>query len=392
LYFNLEDYWGSYAGYLSTYSLSYSLADYFTESGTWAIVCDDCAPRFTGLQVILEDVSFACATFNAMVSFDCCGFEDVKFLVEDIGLGCCWDVGFDLMITFADTSKSLTIDPSITLANACFTIDAGIDFSETDGAGFSLDGIEIYGLGLEYTWNGITFSSETSWDLSKNPILGSAYAGGAISSPTKIYVWQPDTDFTQASFTYDEDADTCTLDGSVTPAVNADGVGYWELTSFACEKAYAWESFSIDVDGDSCCGGAYDISADFYFGDVKKLSDLDGSYYFLSASDTITEVVIYGDGYTAGKDATDHAASYYFRGYSDSSCNCCPCDDCSYTVDKVLWDANYAAKTNTSRLFDWIETDVDVSLGIGPNFDLTFGLDVNLWGWEDLTFGFEFTF
>jgi len=390
VYFNLADYWGSLAGYLSAYSLSYSLADYFAESGSWAIVCDDCISRFTGLQVILEDVSFACTTFSAMVSFDCCGFQDVKFLVEDIGLGCCWDIGFDLMITFSDTSKCLTIDPMITLANACFTIKAGLDVSETDGAAFTLNGIEIYGLGLEYSWNGITFTSETSWDLTVNPILGPAYLGGAISGPTVIYVLQPDTDFSSAVTTYDENTGVCTLT-SATPAITMDGgVGYWEVTSFACEKAYAWEKFDIDVDGDTCCGGLFDLSAAFYFGDIMELSDLDGTYYFDADLDHTYDVAeaaeffnFYGDEKATGPSMTS---------WTNTSCDCCPCDGCTGEIDEVEWDYEYTAKTNTNRLFDWIETDVDVVFGIGSNFDLTFGFDITCWGWEDFTFGFEFTF
>jgi len=295
----------------------------------------------------------------------------------------------------------LTIDPSITLANSCFTISAGLDFSETDGAAFTLDGIEIYGIGLEYVWNGITFSSETSWDLTKNPILGPAYLGGATSSPTKIYVLQPDTDFTQATFAYDENADTCAVSGKV-PAVDmTSGAGYWEVASFSCEEAYAWESFSIDVDGDSCCGGAYDLSAAFYFGDIKQLTDLDGTYYYDADGDghycdvTAAE----GVGYVA-----DAAETYTFYGaidttdvplvtaFSGAGCNCCPCDGCSAEIDEVEWDADYVAKTNTDRLFDWIEADVDVVFGIASNFNLTAGFDITCWGWEDFTFGFEFTF
>jgi len=391
VYFNLADYFGSYAGYLDYYSADFSLSDYFAESGAWEIVCDDCISRFTGLQVILEDVSFACTTFSAMVSFDCCGFSDVKFLVEDIGLGCCWDIGFDLMVTFTTTSKELTIDPSITLANSCFTISAGLDFSETDGAAFTLDGIEIYGIGLEYSWNGITFTSATSWNLTKNPILGPAYYAGATYSPSKIYVLQPDTDFTQATFTYDEDADTCTATEKV-PAINmTSGAGYWEVASFSCEEAYAWEKFAIDVNGDSCCGGGFDLSAAIYFGDIQQLSDLDGTYYFDADGD--------------GTYATTGAEAYTFYGtidttdvplvtaFSGAGCNCCPCDgDCSVEIDEVEWDADYLAKTNTDRLFDWIEADVDVVFGIASNFNLTAGFDITCWGWEDFTFGFEFTF
>jgi len=390
-YFNLEDDFGSYAGYLGYYSLDFALADYFAESGSWAIVCDDCIARFTGLQVLVEDVSFACTTFSGMVTFDCCGFGDVVFLVEDIGLGCCWDVNFDLMITFTSTSKTLTLDPEITLANACFTISAGLVVTDTvGGAPFTLDGIEIYGLGLEYSWNGITFTAATSWDLTVNPILGPAYLGGAISGPTKIYVLQPDTDFTSLVATYNEVNDTCAL-VSKAPAINmTTGLGYWEVTSFACEKAYAWEKFGVDVDGDSCCGGDFDISAVFYLGDIKELTDLDGTYYYDANGDG-TYATTSGEAYTfyGAIDLTDVPSVTPFSG---AGCNCCPCDDCTFEIDEVEWDADYTLKSDSDRLFDWIEADVDVVIGVGSAFDITFGLDVTCWGWEDFTFGFVFTF
>jgi len=403
VYFNLKDYFGSYAGYLGYYSLDYALADYFTESGVWRVVCNDCTSRFSSAEVVIEDVSFACTTFSGMLSFDCCGFSSVKLLVEDIGLGCCWDVNFDLMITFTDTNKTLKLDPEITLANACFTIDAAIVTTPAapTTTQFELSGIDIRAITMEYTWNGITFTSATSWDLTNHPILGPAYLGGATSGPTKIYVLQPDTDFTVATFTYTETTESCALDAATyKPAVDPNGLGYWEFTSFACEKAYAWEKFSIDVDGDSCCGGAFDISAAFYFGDIKDLTNLDGSYYYLASATatSLSELVIFGNGYDAEivgeADNGGYTSAWYFGYYGwTTGCNCCPCDDCDYLVDTVLWDADYTAETsNTSRLFDWIESDVDVVFSVGSGFDLTFGFDVTCWGWEDFTFGFEFTF
>jgi len=384
LYLNLSEY--SYNDYNAGYVPIY-VKDTFKKSGVYSVVCDDCIPRFTGAEIILEDVSFACASVSTGVAFDCCGFENVKFLVEDIGLG--WDVDFDLLLTFTPKTKGITIEPDITLSNACFTIDAAVHYTHTEATAFQISGIDIRGLSLEYSFDGITFVSDTSWDLANHPILGGYYYSGTIYSPTKIYVWQPDTDATEATTTYVAATDTCTID-SATPAVDmTTGEGYWELTSFACEQAKAWEKFSIDVDGDSCCGGAFDFSVDFYFGDVTYLSDLDGTYYFDANYDgTYAEtagveyLVIYGT-----QDPTDVPS---VTGWT-SGCNCCPCDDCAMEVDEVEWDADYTAKT-ANRLFDWIETDIDVSIGIGSNLTLTLGVDVNLWGWEDLTVGFDLTF
>jgi len=407
-YFNIEDYWGSLYNYYSAYSLypcCATFADMFVESGDWAIVCCDCIARFTELDIIVEDVAFGCATFSGMATFDCCGFGDIVFLVEDIGLGCCWDLGFDLLITFDETTKSLDICPDITLANTCFTIEACVVTAPAspDETGFEITGIDIYGLTFEWALNGVTFKSVTSFDLGKKPILGSAAYGGRISSPDKIYVWQPDTTLTEAEFNYVHDGDdTCTLVADLvvypinvdsTDAVT-DGAGFYELTSFSCERAYAWESFSIVVDGDACCGGAFDITAAFYFGDVKYLTDLDGWYVYDLRTASGAANASYGKYLFYGDDAwADLTAALLpsISAWSGSSCDCCPCDDCSFGLDAVIWDAVYAAK-DANRLFDWLRTDLDVKLGVGSGFVLTFGADVSLWGWDDLTVGFEFIF
>jgi len=387
-YFNLSEA-STYAdnlGYADVY-----LADHFTKSGTFSLVCPDCIVRFSSFELLLENVSFACATFKALAVFDCCGFSDVTFLVEDIGLGCCWDLGFDLMITFTDKTKSISIEPAITFANACFTFDAVVTTAAT---GLELTGVEIRGLALEYSWNGITFTAEESFNLLENPILGD-YGEGYISSPTKIWVWEPDRDMTTVSYAYTPAVGTTAAScvATVTQwAVDiSSGAGYWELTSYACEKAHAWEHFGIEIDGDSCCSGAFDISADFYFGDVTYLSALGGTYYQNATSGTGwgTGLVIYG---TGGGTAPTRTAWTDPAGVCDDH-DCCACVDatCSYAVDTVDWLDTYSDKS-ADRLFDWIESDVDVVIGIGSAFNLTFGLDVSLWGWEDFTFGFEFTF
>jgi len=378
-YFNLKE--SNAYGY---YTLPV-LSDKFVKRGNYSLVCDDCIVRFTSAELILEDVSFACTTFKALVAFDCCGFSSVMFLLEDIGFGCCWDLGFDLLITFTDTAKTLTLKPEITLANACFTIDAAI-VADTAVDDFELQGIDIYAISLEYSWNGITFSSVTSFDIANHAILGD-YGEGWIYGPELIWVWQPDTDMTEVAFSYAEETDTCTA--TLTKfAIDTSAVGYYELTSKYCEHARVWEKFAIKVDGDACCGGDFEISAAFYMGDVYYLSDLDGFYWY--------DADVLGGGYAA----TEYV---YFYGSGDTpvlkptatgpsaGCNCCPCDDdCSFTVDAVDWDSTWTGTTN--RLFDWVKTDVDVVFAITSAFDLTAGFDITCWGWEDFTFGFGFTF
>ena len=174
-------------------------------------------------------------------------------------------------------------------------------------------------------------------------------------------------------------------------AVEPDGSGFYELASFSCERAYPWESFVIDIDGDSCCGGLFDITAAFYFGDVKELTDLDG-WYLYGLRDENGAPATYGKFLFYGDDAWSATLAPTITAWSDAGCDCCPCEDCSFGLDSVIWDAVYTLKTVNNRLFDWLRTDLDVKLGVGSGFVLTFGADVSLWGWDDLTIGFEFTF
>jgi len=390
-YFNVKDTFGGLNGLLGYLGLATPVSNTFAESGYWSLVCGDCISRFTGLQVIVEDVSFACTDVSAGVAFDCCGFKWAKFLIEDIALGCCWDLNFDMLISFTALTKTVCLTPDITVANSCFTLDAGIVFTD-----YVFTGIELYAVGLEYSWNGITFSSMTSFDLSVHPIHGSAKYGGLVYGPNYVSIWVPDTSMTDVTFTYDAAAGTCTASG-IDYAVETDGLGYYELLGVACAYHKAWEMFSIEVDGDSCCGGLFDVSAAFYFGDVYELTDLDVWYWYdiattAGVAQAGTSILIYGDGTTA---ETRFAAATDNDDWEASApgCDCCPCEEgsCSFDIDYVEIADTYT-KAAANRLFDWLQTDVDVELGLASNFDLTFGLSVSLWGWEDFTFGFEFTF
>jgi hypothetical protein len=394
-WFNLEDPFGSLYGFYQTYVMASPPLSYmFLDSGYYSLVCEDCIGRFTGLDILLEGFSFACTDVSIFTSFDCCGWNGVYFLLEDIGLGCCWDISFDMLINFTVDSKSVTFQPDLTIANACFTIVAELDYTGGDEDGFSIDGINILGVGLSYTWNGITFTSMTSLDIAKNPILGGYSKSGLIYSPDYVAVWSP-VIYTEAEWEIDDGVCTLITDPAPTWAVDENGEGFYELKTFSCEMAEVWEYFEIAVDGDGCCGGGFDLEVAFYFGDIKTLSDLDGTYRLdLNGdgdySDTNEELVVYGDG-----DTNDGGGSYpdgYISKWSEG-CDCCPCDDpCSQELAEVEWDATYTGTESGARLFDWVKTTIEGSIGMSSNFDLTFGLDVSTWGWEELSVGFEFTF
>jgi len=385
LWLNLEDYWGDlYTLYSYFVEKNPPLSYKFADSGTYSLVCEDCIGRFTGFDVLLEGFSFACTDVAIFTSFDCCGWNGISFLLEDIGLGCCWDLAFDMLIDFTVNSKSITFQPDLTIANACFTIEAEVAYSGGDQSQFSIDGINILGVGLSYAWNGVTFTSMTTLDPVNNPILG-GFGYGYISSPNEIAVWSPVIGTATATFaTVDGE---CKVTG-VTGGLVTEGAGFYELKTFACERATVWEYFEIAVDGDGCCGGGFDVEAAFYFGDILTLTDLDGTYRLdkdgSGSYEESEETIIYGDG-------SANSASGKITAWSEG-CNCCPCDECSQEIEEVEWDAVYTAETTGTRLFDWIMTSVEGSIGMASNFELTFGLDVSAWGWEEVSVGFEFTF
>jgi len=376
-YFNLSEPW--YNSIMGLYGETHISDTFKKYGGYYSVVCNDCGMRFNEFDLILSGMSFGCVDFSAGLQITCAGFQWAKFLIEDISLGCCWDLNFDFLVTFSTLDKALSMEPEITIANSCFTIDAVVLKAATDTSEFEITGIDIRALGLTYTWNGVTFTAETSWDTTNHPILGTY---GYITGPDKIYIWVPDMTF--STVTLDENGKV----EDATYAIDSSGDGYWKLASYACEKAYAYEKFGITVDGDACCGGAYKVSAVTYFGDIKQLSDLDGTYYadtdWDGAYDDV-KVVFYGDG-----SANSQPSNWSYS--SATECGAC-CDVYSApTLEKNDIDATYGSVKTANRLFNWVETDLDVSVAIGSNFTLKGGVDIAWFGWEDLTFGFEFTF
>ena len=364
----------------------------FVKSGSYSLACTDCVVRFTSFDAVITGLNFGCTELSASATFNCCGFDNFKFLVENVELGLGWALEFDLLITFSATNKTVQFEPDFTIENLCFAIDAELLYSPTSAQGGPVDGVDITGIEIDaisfsYDFGGVTFSAEHSWDVARreHPIWGTY---GYVASPTSVYVWEPDLDMQVATFTYDADLGTCVPDVAGVAVIDTGLNGYWQLKAIPCEKATAWEKYSLAIDGDSCCGGLFDLTADFYMGDVVVLSDIDGSYYFNATDGTTwtTTTIIYGSALTGTEIPTRTA-------WTDSAVECdpCPSGDCSFAVDAVAWDIDYVAKSN-NRLFDWLRTDVSLSFGIDTNLDVEVGFDVNLWGWSELSAGFTFTF
>ena len=146
---------------------------------------------------------FACIDLvDVSVAFSDEGFDGITFSATGIAVPSISWLTFDADLTFDDgtAGKSLTLTPNINLGDfTCITLYYGLLTAGT----YQITGIDFYGIGLEYSWNGVSFSSQSSFASAKNEgITG---------------------------------------------------------------KAAYWEKFSIASAADSCCGGGFSFSLDTYF-------------------------------------------------------------------------------------------------------------------------------
>lgn len=181
---------------------------YFNMTSGGALVANEYCFCFSSVDF---DISFPFTCIELVdisLGFSTSGFDGITFAVTGIEVpGISW-ITFDASLTFDDgvTGKSLTLTPNLNLGDfSCLTLYAEL----VDEAGQScanvaeISGIKFYGIGLDYTWNGVSFSSQSSFDADYNEkITGLA--------------------------------------------------DYWEL-------------FKISSAADACCGGAFDFSVSTYF-------------------------------------------------------------------------------------------------------------------------------
>jgi len=154
------------------------------------------------------DVSFPFACIDLVdisIGFSTLGFDGVTFSVTGIAIPNISWLTFDVDLTFATglSGKTMTITPNLNFGTfTCITI-----YGELLGTFPQITGYNIYGIGLTYTWNGVTFSSL------------SALAPG----------WY------------------------VTSDVALDDEGSY------------WEAFTVSSEADACCGGLFDFSVSTFF-------------------------------------------------------------------------------------------------------------------------------
>ena len=392
-YFNLEE--SMYNDEMDgTVYIRDSLKKYGTVSG---LACDGCSVFFNEEYILIEGLApFGdCLTLDAAISFSCCDFEGVDFLFKDISLGL-GGISLDFLVSFTTTSKTMTLEPQMTIAAGdCFSIAGAISW---DADTTTITGVKINGLSYTHVFNGVTVSFAATWDQTENPLIGTA---GTIThdGTTNMHFWVPDT---HASTKID-----LTPDANLPAITISTGEGDWALWDALCsyEEATVINKLSLEYGADGCCNGTFSFTSDTYFGTIERytLQGVYGTYYYDTDDDGVYgagETIDYlgtGYGYLDNPDviaAADPAPAEAPEATADSAASVC--SNCSTDTVSESLKANsyYGDGVAVSTLLGWVETDAELGIAIntGGTFTLTAGFKSAWYGWKSLSLGFKFEF
>ena len=221
-------YWYNYGfGYLVDWEPYYSCISGWTNGAYGMSQTNSCDPVFSGVDIWVE-APFCCLDVLAKLSFDCDGFDQFCIELNDIDLGAGWFQLDDFNICFTTQTKSISgVDFTLTFGDAvCVTPYFDVTM---DGA-YKIDGIALHALLLTCEFNGVTFKA------------------GELLLPGVTYI-------------------------GFTPT---GGLWYNAYSAYTdCYVVGSDEYFGVEIDGDSCCGGAFDASFFVFFdmGDSSGIFD-----------------------------------------------------------------------------------------------------------------------
>lgn len=226
-------YWYNYGwGYLVDWDIYYDCRYGYT-TWPWTLgAANACDPVFSGFAIYAE-VPFCCLDLLATIAFDCDGFDRFCIELNDIDLGAGWFQLDDLNICFTTQTKSISgFDFTLILGDAvCVT-----PYLDVTMETYTITGIELQALLLTCEINGVTFK-----------------AGEFFGDIDGYYIgFKP----------------------------NGSLVTYNYAPYLACWVAGADEYFGVEIDGDSCCGGAFDASF-FVFFDAGEATAATGIFDWL---------------------------------------------------------------------------------------------------------------
>jgi hypothetical protein len=395
------------AGSLEITSLTYfSLTEPFaTVTCGWALAkkgsgftVDGCELGFTEQYFHIDGFTFGCATFEVGLDITCAGFSWVAFAAHDIDLGV-WGLVGDFYVKFSTMQKYVDFCLDFDLDVVCFDIGVSLDYEDYVVGGFSIDSLT-----LETELNGVTFTSTTQFDGCLSEVTDESMEIGFLVPVEGLTYTDPNT-YEYATFSL---IGASTTDGLLTGLVD----GFFTPVCEYEEKWCVFETIEIAVDGDSCCGGAFDFSIETGFGtkeeikafawyyqfeddtDFDNVANVDfnvGYLYdgFLAVGDTVPTIVAVVGGTDANNDGVPDdlnvVETVVLAGtetYAAGDQN---------AAEELLYGALYEAAASDS-LFSWVYTNVELSIGIGSAWSLIFGAGIDVYGWNALSFGFEFTF
>jgi len=207
------------------------------------VLTDDCSLCWSSSS-ILVDFPLACIDVTAFLGMSLSGLGYLGFIFEGIETGISWLDVEDGFVMFGTTSKSVWLDWDVVLGDlVCVTPFFSID--QVDPSEFwTVDGITLNALLLEYSYNGVTVKAGEIFD----DVWGVEDFMIHMDTPSH---W---------SFT---------LDGDLASDV------FWYIDGDCPYNAAYDEYIGIWIDGDTCCGGAYDIGLISFFdtSDTDNLFD-----------------------------------------------------------------------------------------------------------------------
>ena len=225
-YFNMTD----VTYYYHFYGYDWAVArDAYQSCGTWykpsylpyGTQTAGCGLAWSG-ATIYADFPFVCLDVNAYVTFSCTGgFDGFGLWFTGIETGIPWLDIAEVDIDFDIQTKTVSVYWDLVFGDwVCVT-----PYITLDGGGASITGLTLNALLLEYSYNGVTVKAGEIFD-------------------NNWYAWALNGSTYDFGFT---------LDGGLSRYAGC----YYNLDYD--------EFFGIWVDGDSCCGGAYDISVVNFF-------------------------------------------------------------------------------------------------------------------------------
>jgi len=191
---------------------------YKPSSTYWSVQTQGCCVCWSGTSIYV-DFPFTCLNVTAYVDFTCTsGFEGFGLWFTGIESGLGWLTIEELDIDFTVDSKEVTTYFGLSFGDwGCVR-----PYFSLEGGGATISGITLNALLLSYSFNGVTFKAGEIFDNTW---------GWALNGTPSTYGFSKTGGLTYSCI-YDIDYD---------------------------------EYFGVEIDGDSCCGGAFKVGIYNFF-------------------------------------------------------------------------------------------------------------------------------